>query len=70
MHSGDGTAEAAGSNGQRYSEYVATRWYRSPELLLGAGQYSGPEVDIWAVGKRQQPTGFGPVSSSPRSVCY
>ncbi|KAL4420927.1 hypothetical protein ABPG77_001410 [Micractinium sp. CCAP 211/92] len=50
MHSSDGTAQAAGSNGQRYSEYVATRWYRSPELLLGAGQYSGPEVDIWAVG--------------------
>ena len=42
MHSADA--------GQRYSEYVATRWYRSPELLLGAGQYSGPEVDIWAIG--------------------
>ncbi|KAI3432767.1 hypothetical protein D9Q98_004307 [Chlorella vulgaris] len=42
---GDGTAD-----GQRYSEYVATRWYRAPELLLGGGQYSGPEVDIWALG--------------------
>lgn len=51
MHSSDGTPEGAGSNGQRYSEYVATRWYRSPELLLGSGQYSGPEVDIWAVGE-------------------
>lgn len=52
MHS---TPEGAGSNGQRYSEYVATRWYRSPELLLGAGQYSGPEVDIWAVGELGTP---------------
>jgi cyclin-dependent kinase-like len=27
---------------------VATRWYRSPELLLG--DIYGKEVDIWAVG--------------------
>jgi serine/threonine protein kinase len=45
-----GGGSPGGTGGQRYSEYVATRWYRSPELLLGAGQYSGPEVDIWAVG--------------------
>uniref|UniRef100_A0A7S2UX76 Mitogen-activated protein kinase n=1 Tax=Fibrocapsa japonica TaxID=94617 RepID=A0A7S2UX76_9STRA len=31
------------------TEYVVTRWYRSPELLLGAAQY-GQEVDIWSVG--------------------
>ncbi len=30
------------------TNYVATRWYRSPELLLG-GSYSFP-VDMWAVG--------------------
>lgn len=30
------------------TDYVATRWYRPPELLLG-GDY-GPEIDIWAVG--------------------
>ncbi|GAX82837.1 hypothetical protein CEUSTIGMA_g10263.t1 [Chlamydomonas eustigma] len=30
------------------TEYVQTRWYRSPELLLGL-QY-GYEVDIWAIG--------------------
>lgn len=29
-------------------DYVATRWYRSPELLVG-DRY-GKEVDIWAVG--------------------
>ncbi|XP_043918095.1 cyclin-dependent kinase-like 1 isoform X2 [Protopterus annectens] len=32
-----------------YTDYVATRWYRSPELLVGDTQY-GPPVDIWAVG--------------------
>ena len=31
------------------TDYVATRWYRSPELLLSGGVY-GPEVDYWAVG--------------------
>lgn len=30
------------------TNYVATRWYRSPELIL-TNQY-GPGVDIWAVG--------------------
>ena len=36
--------------GGRYSSYVATRWYRAPELLLGEGRY-GPAVDIWALGR-------------------
>ena len=31
------------------TDYVATRWYRSPELLLSGGIY-GPDVDFWAVG--------------------
>ena len=31
------------------TDYVATRWYRSPELLLGSTDYS-PAVDMWAVG--------------------
>ncbi|KAM3184637.1 Cyclin-dependent kinase-like 1 [Hymenolepis weldensis] len=33
----------------RYTDYVATRWYRAPELLVGDTQY-GPPVDIWAIG--------------------
>ena len=33
---------------QNMTDYVATRWYRSPELLLG-DKYS-KEVDIWAIG--------------------
>lgn len=37
-------------NGQ-LTDYVATRWYRSPELLLMSDSLSyGKEVDIWAVG--------------------
>uniref|UniRef100_G3PLJ4 Protein kinase domain-containing protein n=1 Tax=Gasterosteus aculeatus aculeatus TaxID=481459 RepID=G3PLJ4_GASAC len=31
-----------------YTEYVATRWYRSPELLLGAPY--GKAGDMWSVG--------------------
>ncbi|XP_060607727.1 cyclin-dependent kinase-like 5 isoform X6 [Ruditapes philippinarum] len=31
-----------------YTDYVATRWYRSPELLLGAPY--GKAVDIWSIG--------------------
>ena len=30
------------------TDYVATRWYRAPELLLS--NYYGKEVDIWAAG--------------------
>ena len=31
------------------TDYVATRWYRAPEILLGAGVYTFA-VDMWAVG--------------------
>ena len=32
-----------------YTDYVATRWYRAPELLVGDVHYSYP-VDVWAIG--------------------
>jgi serine/threonine protein kinase len=32
-----------------YTEYVSTRWYRAPEVLLRSRDYSNP-VDIWALG--------------------
>ncbi|GAB1606619.1 cyclin-dependent kinase-like 2 [Argonauta hians] len=32
-----------------YTAYVATRWYRAPELLVGDSKYGKP-VDVWAVG--------------------
>lgn len=31
------------------TDYVATRWYRAPELLLGDTGY-GKSVDLWAIG--------------------
>ena len=37
------------NNQDSMTDYVATRWYRSPELLLSGGIY-GPEVDYWAIG--------------------
>ena len=36
-------------NDLKLTEYVATRWYRAPELLIDNGKY-GPEVDYWAIG--------------------
>ena len=30
-------------------EYVVTRWYRAPELLLSSDTYDS-SVDVWAVG--------------------
>ncbi|MCO5590217.1 hypothetical protein L7F22_044186 [Adiantum nelumboides] len=32
-----------------YTEYVSTRWYRAPEVLLRSRDYSNP-VDLWALG--------------------
>merc|ERR1719158_1849404 len=31
------------------TDYVATRWYRAPEILLGSTQYT-KGVDMWAIG--------------------
>jgi len=32
-----------------YTDYVSTRWYRAPEVLLRAPQYNAP-IDTWAIG--------------------
>ncbi|XP_022161206.1 serine/threonine-protein kinase MAK-like [Myzus persicae] len=32
-----------------YTDYVSTRWYRAPEVLLHSINYSTP-IDLWAVG--------------------
>jgi len=32
-----------------YTDYVATRWYRAPEIILRSTNYNSP-VDIWAIG--------------------
>jgi mitogen-activated protein kinase 15 len=44
-----GLARVAGSEPEDMTEYVATRWYRAPELLFGAVHYDAA-VDIWAAG--------------------
>ena len=44
-----GFARPLGGPGARYTDYVATRWYRSPELLVGDTQY-GRGVDVWTIG--------------------
>ena len=32
-----------------YTEYISTRWYRPPEVLLSDGVY-GPEMDVFGLG--------------------
>ncbi|CAM9134882.1 unnamed protein product, partial [Ectocarpus fasciculatus] len=44
-----GFARLATKSTNELTDYVATRWYRAPELLLGSTGY-GFEVDIWAIG--------------------
>ena len=44
-----GFARTVQSRSSQLTDYVATRWYRAPELLLGLGNY-GKAVDIWAIG--------------------
>lgn len=44
---GHGTEEKCGS--MLLTEYVVTRWYRAPEIMLACHEYSKP-VDLWSVG--------------------
>lgn len=44
-----GTACRVSPNALLHAEYVATRWYRSPECLLTRGWY-GTKMDVWAAG--------------------
>jgi len=44
-----GFARPLPSHGGDMTDYVATRWYRSPELLLSDNDYGKP-VDMWAIG--------------------
>lgn len=32
-----------------YTDYVSTRWYRAPEVLLHSTRY-GSSIDLWAIG--------------------
>ncbi|CAD7696548.1 unnamed protein product [Ostreobium quekettii] len=44
-----GLARAFSLPARKYSQEVVTLWYRAPELLLGADDYSSA-IDMWAVG--------------------
>ncbi|KAF4393324.1 hypothetical protein CsatB_024639 [Cannabis sativa] len=44
-----GLARTSRGNGQFMTEYVVTRWYRAPELLLCCDNY-GTSIDVWSVG--------------------
>lgn len=37
------------SDNHKFTDYVSTRWYRAPELLVGDSNYS-KAVDVWAIG--------------------
>lgn len=43
-----GFARQAPRGEEELTDYVATRWYRPPELLVGVPY--GREVDLWAAG--------------------
>ena len=49
MRSVDGLGESTDVTRQIMTDYVATRWYRAPEMIVGAQRYSKP-VDMWALG--------------------
>ncbi|WOL18426.1 mitogen-activated protein kinase [Canna indica] len=44
-----GLARTSNQTGQFMTEYVVTRWYRAPELLLSCDNY-GTSIDVWSVG--------------------
>ena len=41
--------EAASGDDQEYTEYVVTRWYRAPEIMLGFHAYD-QAIDMWSIG--------------------
>jgi len=44
-----GSCKGFGGRDKLHTEYVSTRWYRSPECLLTKGSYDY-KMDIWGVG--------------------
>jgi Serine/threonine protein kinase len=45
----DQDLENEGNSTLLLTEYVVTRWYRAPEIMLACHEYSKP-IDIWSVG--------------------
>ena len=52
------------------TDYVATRWYRAPEILLGSAKYT-TGVDMWSSGEysTEQPRGICICISSFTLLC-
>uniref|UniRef100_A0A7S4E1I0 Protein kinase domain-containing protein n=2 Tax=Lotharella globosa TaxID=91324 RepID=A0A7S4E1I0_9EUKA len=44
-----GLSRGEAASGVELTEYVVTRWYRAPEVMLSPGAY-GQKMDVWAVG--------------------
>ena len=44
-----GVSSEGSENNMNMTQYVATRWYRAPELLLVPTGYTGA-VDMWSIG--------------------
>ena len=44
-----GGAGGDGAGNPAMTDYVATRWYRAPEILLGSMKYT-KGVDMWSLG--------------------
>ena len=44
-----GLARSFGLPLKSYTHEVVTLWYRAPEVMLGAKQYS-PAIDMWSLG--------------------
>ena len=44
-----GFARILPKGNEEITDYVATRWYRSPELLISDPNY-GKSADMWAIG--------------------
>ena len=44
-----GFARLVGDKSSDMTDYVATRWYRAPEVLLRSANYNSP-IDMWAIG--------------------
>ena len=42
-------ADADAADSGDMTEYVVTRWYRAPEIMLAVKQY-GPAIDMWSAG--------------------
>ena len=44
-----GLARGYDVNTENLTEYVVTRWYRAPEVVLNSSQYT-EQIDVWSVG--------------------